>query len=74
MAGLLIDDLFRTSSTNTTRGWYTAVLDYLARSCPVAIAADALERVLESPRFSYRIKRRVREILAQRTGDGASFW
>ena len=34
---------------------------------------EALERVLESPRFSYRIRRRVREILGQRTGYRASF-
>jgi hypothetical protein len=73
LVGLLVDDLFRTPSTNTTRGWYTAVLDYFERSCRVAIAAEALERVLESPRFSYRIRRRVREILGQRIGYGASF-
>ena len=70
LAHLLIDDLFRTPSNQTTRGWYTAVFNYFERSCPEGVAEDALERMLDSPQFSYRIKRRVRGILGQDSDCG----
>lgn len=72
LARVLVDDLFRTPSNNTTRGWYTAVFNYFERSCPEHIAEDVLDRILDSPRFSYRIKKRVRGILGQDSDDG--YW
>jgi hypothetical protein len=62
LADLLVDDLFRTPSNNQTRGWYTAVFRFFECSAP-ELADECLGRILGSPRFSYRIKRRVREII-----------
>ena len=70
LAHLLADDLFRTPSNQTTRGWYTEVFNYFERSCPENIAEDALGRILDSPQFSYRIKKRVRGIVARESGHG----
>ena len=63
LALLLVEDLFRTASNQTTRGWYSEVFYFFERSCPLEFAEEALRPMLDSPRFSYRIKRRVRTIL-----------
>ena len=62
LADLLVDDLFRTPSNPKTRGWYTAVFRFFETTAP-DLADECLGRVLDSPKFSYRIKRRVREII-----------
>ena len=62
LARLLVKDLFRTPSNNTTRGWYTAVFRFFEQS-PADIAEKALTPMLESPQFSYRIKNRIKTIL-----------
>ena len=62
LAPLLVEDLFRTPSNNTTRGWYTAVFRFFEDS-RADIAEEALSPVLNSPQFSYRIKKRVKTIL-----------
>lgn len=59
---LLVRDLFRTPSNNTTRGWYTAVFRFF-ENAPAHIAEEALSPMLNSPQFSYRIKKRVKTIL-----------
>ncbi len=63
LALLLVEDLFRTASNNTTRGWYSEIFYFFERWCPPEIAEEALRPMLDSPRFSYRIKKRVRAIL-----------
>jgi len=62
LARLLVKDLFRTPSNNTTRGWYTAVFRFFERSS-ADIAEEALTPMLDSPQFSYRIKKRVKNML-----------
>ena len=62
LADLLVEDLFRTPSNNHTRGWYTDVFHFFERTAP-ELAGECLGRILDSPKFSYRIKRRVREII-----------
>jgi len=62
LARLLVEDLFRTPSNNTTRSWYTAVFRFFENSS-VGIAEMALSPMLDSPQFSYRIKKRVKTIL-----------
>ncbi|OPX36863.1 MAG: hypothetical protein B1H12_06150 [Desulfobacteraceae bacterium 4484_190.2] len=64
LALLLVKDLFRTPSNNTTRGWYTAVFRFFEDSS-ADIAVEALAPMLGSPQFSYRIKKRVKMILEQ---------
>ncbi len=64
LARLLVKDLFRTPSNNTTRGWYTAVFKFFENSS-VEIAEKELTTMLYSPQFSHRIKRRVKTILDQ---------
>ena len=62
LARLLVKDLFSTPSNNTTRGWYTAVFRFFEGSS-AEIAEEALAPMLGSPQFSYRIKKRVKNIL-----------
>jgi len=63
LAEVLVDDLLRTPSNNTTRGWYTAVFRFFERYCESEVAEDAMQRMLDSGQFSYRIRRRIREFL-----------
>ena len=62
---LLVEDLIRTPSNNTTRGWYTAVFRFFEGSS-ADIAEQALAPMLDSPQFSYRIKKRIKTILGWR--------
>ena len=64
LARLLVEDLFRTPSNNTTRSWYTAVFRFFENSS-VDIAEMALSPMLDSPQFSYRIKKRVKTIISR---------
>jgi len=63
LAEVLVDDLLRTPSNNTTRGWYTAVFSFLESYCDPEVAEDAMERMLESGKFSYRIEQRINRFL-----------
>ena len=63
LAHLLVAELLRTASNNTTRGWYSEIFYFFERKCPPEIAEEVLPPMLDSPHFSYRIKRRVRTIL-----------
>jgi hypothetical protein len=62
LAHLLVEDLFRTPSNNMTHGWYTAVFRFFER-LSADIAEEALAPMLDSPQFSYRIKKRIKTIL-----------
>jgi len=63
LAHLLVEELLRTVSNNTTRGWYSEIFYFFERGCPPEITEETLPQMLDSPHFSYRIKRRVRAIL-----------
>lgn len=73
LAHLLVKDLFRTPSNNTTRGWYTAVFRFFEAS-PADIAEKALSPMLDSKQFSYRIKKRVKAILSLVNDESKLFW
>ena len=73
LAQLLVEDLFRTPSNNTTRSWYTAVFRFFERSS-LDIAQKALLPMLDSPQFSYRIKKRVKGILSRLEYEQEGYW
>lgn len=62
IARLLVGDLFRTPSNPHTRSWYTEVFKFFQR-CSPKVAEEALLPILDSPKFSYRIKQRVKNII-----------
>ncbi len=62
VAQLLVEDLFRTPSNGHTRPWYTEVFGFFKRCAP-KVAGEALLPMLDSPKFSYRIKRQVKDII-----------
>lgn len=72
LARLLVEDLFRTPSNNTTRGWYTAVFRFF-EGLSADIAEKELSPMLHSQQFSYRIKKRIKTILTQRLGKMGRF-
>jgi hypothetical protein len=59
---ILVNELYRTPSNNTTRQWFSAIFRFL-RHCPLAGIREPLEGMLQDKRFSYRIKERIRDIL-----------
>ena len=73
LAKLLVEDLFRTPSNNTTRGWYSAVFHFFEESSE-DIAKKALSPMLDSPQFSYRIKKRVKGILSPVNDESQGYW
>ena len=73
LARLLVKDLFRTPSNNTTRGWYTTVFRFFEHSS-ADIAEKALSPMLGSPQFSYRIKKRVKTIMEQLNYKQHGYW
>jgi len=64
LADLLVDDLLRAPSNPQTRCWYSGVFRFFEYTAP-EFAEECLGRILGSPQFSYRIKRRMREIIQQ---------
>lgn len=58
----LIDDLYKTSSNNTTRQWISAILKFLEHS-PKEKIRKPLENMLKDKRFSYRLKKKIKNIL-----------
>jgi len=64
MIPILVDDLLHTRSDNATRLWISAIFRFL-ESCPANALREPLRKVLESDKISYRIKRKVRDILTK---------
>jgi len=62
VAPCLIDDLYRTPSNNTTKQWISDILRFL-KSCPLDVIEEPLEGMLSDKRFSYRLKKKIREML-----------
>lgn len=59
---LLIDELYRIPSNNTTRQWITKILKVLARS-PEGEVRQPLETLLQKRKFSIRLRSRIEEVL-----------
>jgi hypothetical protein len=60
----LIDELYNTPSNNTTRQWITDIFRFLRHS-PIEEVRAPLEKMVNDNRFSYRIKRKIKDILYQ---------
>ncbi len=60
----LIDELYRIPSNNTTRQWISEILRFLEYS-PIELVHDPLERMIRDKRFSYKLKQKMKDILAQ---------
>jgi hypothetical protein len=63
-AQLLFEELNRTESSNTTRGYINAVLKAL-EGFPLECVEDGFERLLSDPKWSYKMKRKFSEILEE---------
>lgn len=59
---VLLSDLEKTKSNNTTRQWLTAILDGLRLAPPDQIQ-DALSDMLKRKLFSHRFKKRIEDLL-----------
>ncbi|MBT4288609.1 MAG: hypothetical protein HOD92_14885 [Deltaproteobacteria bacterium] len=58
----LIDELYRTPSNNTTRQWISDIFQFLGDS-PLEKIRAPLEKMLKDKRFSYRLKKKIKNIL-----------
>jgi len=67
----LIDELYRTPSNNTTRQWISDIFRFL-EYMPLSEVRGSLEKMLRDKRFSYRLKQKMKKILAPRDYD--EFW
>lgn len=70
LAHLLVEDLLRTPSNNSTRGWYSEVFRFFEESCHPEIAEEALGPVVNTPHFSARIRSRVQALLDSAALEG----
>lgn len=59
---VLIDELYKTTSNNTTRQWITAIFRFL-EFCPKEEIRKPLEKMLTDKKFSYRLKKKMKKIL-----------
>ena len=59
---ILIQELDRMPSNQTTRGWWTAIFRFF-RACPVEKIREPLQELLHQRKFSARIKKRLNDIL-----------
>jgi hypothetical protein len=64
VAGLLFAELENTESSNATRGYINRILEAL-EEFPETIIKSGFERLLSDPRWTYRMKRKFREILGK---------
>jgi len=58
----IIDELYKTPSNNTTRQWISAIFKFLEYS-PKDKIREPLEKMLKDKRFSYRLKKKIKNIL-----------
>lgn len=59
---IIIEELYKTPSNNTTRQWISAIFKFLEYS-PNDLDREPLEKMLKDKRFSYRLKKKVKNIL-----------
>ena len=62
---ILIDELYDTPSNNTTRQWISAIFKSL-ENFPCKDVRDPLLKMLKDKRFSYRMKKKMKDILSRR--------
>lgn len=62
---LLINELYNTPSNNTTRQWISAIFKFF-QHCPYEEIRDPLTEMLSDKRFSYRLKKKMKDILYMR--------
>lgn len=60
---ILVDELYKIVSNNTTRQWITQILKYL-KTCPRDMVHPHFERMLGDSRYSYRFKKKLKDILS----------
>lgn len=63
-ASLLFDELDKTESSNSTRGYINTVLKAL-EGFPSELVVDGFRNLLSDSKWSYRMKRKFREILGE---------
>ena len=61
---LLIEELYKVASNNTTRQWITKILQYLARA-PEDEVRQPLETLLKERKFSFRTQQKIVAVLKQ---------
>lgn len=61
-ARLLVKELYRTKSNNTTRSLISEIFNIL-KTIPLKYIEEDLENMLKDKRFSYRLKRKMKDIL-----------
>ncbi len=59
---LLINDLSRIQSNNTTRKWISEILQYFEH-CPIDMIRDPLEKLLKEKKFSHKMKNRIKDTI-----------
>lgn len=64
VAPILIDELGRIRSNNTTRQWISDIFRFFEQ-CPLVGIQEALEAMLSDKRYSYKFRRRVRDVLSR---------
>jgi hypothetical protein len=60
----LIDELYRTASNNTTRQWISKIFQFL-EDVPQEDIQEPLEKILGDKQFSYKLKKKIKNILYQ---------
>ena len=63
----LIDELYKTASNNTTRQWISAIFKFLEYSSKDMVR-EPLEKMLKDNKFSYRLKKKMKNILGEFVG------
>ena len=64
----LMEELGRTKSDNTTRQWILEILQFLGR-CPLRVIREPLEQMLADGRFSFKLKRRVLNLISDSSSE-----
>lgn len=64
LISLLIGELYKVASNNTTNQWITSILKYLARA-PQDIVREPLEALLVERKFSYKTRKKIEAVLDQ---------
>ncbi len=64
LISLLIEELHKVASNNSTRQWITNILDYLA-GVPGAEVRPPLEALLKERKFSFRTRKKIEAVLEQ---------
>ena len=64
LVSLLVEELHKVSSNNTTRQWIAEILEYLA-DLPEAEVRQPLEDLLKKRKFSFRTRKKIEAIMDQ---------